>query len=69
MSLLEFEELLRGVALTCKSIRCWRNRFEAKFARRAKAERDIPGAMWNLDAASSAAPRLVRNDIAARHGR
>ncbi|MGF6537316.1 hypothetical protein OKW32_000602 [Paraburkholderia youngii] len=50
LSLRDVEELLleRGVAVTYETIRCWCEKFGARFARRAKAARPKPGGTWHL---------------------
>jgi putative transposase len=51
LSLRDIEELLleRGVTVSYESVRNWRDRFGAQFARRAKAARGKPGSTWHLD--------------------
>jgi transposase-like protein len=51
LSLRDIEELLleRGVAVTYETIRCWCDKFGARFARFAKAARRNPGSTWHLD--------------------
>jgi putative transposase len=51
LSLRDVEDLLfeRGVVLTYEAIRCWCDKFGAKFARCAKAARPRPGSMGHLD--------------------
>jgi putative transposase len=41
--------LERGVAVTYETIRCWCDKFGARFARCAKAVRRKPGSSWHLD--------------------
>ncbi|WP_433704778.1 IS6 family transposase [Paraburkholderia sacchari] len=51
LSLRNIEELLpeRGVSVTYESVRNWRDRIGAQFARRAIAERGVPASTWHLD--------------------
>ncbi|RKT13487.1 putative transposase [Paraburkholderia sp. RAU2J] len=41
--------LERGVVVTSETIRCWCNKFGARFAQCAKAARRNPGSTWHLD--------------------
>ncbi|MGF6960926.1 putative transposase [Paraburkholderia youngii] len=51
LSLRDVEELLleRGVVVTYETIRCWCEKFGARFAQCAKAVRRKPGSTWHLD--------------------
>ncbi|SOE87413.1 Transposase (or an inactivated derivative) [Burkholderia sp. YR290] len=51
LSLRDIEELLleRGVVVTYETVRCWRDKFGAGFARCAKSMRRKPGSTWHLD--------------------
>jgi putative transposase len=51
LSLRDIEELLleRGVVVTYETIRCWCDKFGARFAQCAKAARRKPGSTWHLD--------------------
>lgn len=51
LSLRDIEELLleRGESGTYESASNWCDRFGARFAGRAKAERGAPGSNWHLD--------------------
>jgi putative transposase len=50
-SLRDIEELLleRGVVVTYETIRCWCDKFGARFAQCARSMRRRPGSTWNLD--------------------
>lgn len=41
--------LERGVVVTYETIRCWCDKFDARFAQCAKAARRKPGSTWHLD--------------------
>ncbi|MGF6368221.1 transposase-like protein [Paraburkholderia sp. RAU6.4a] len=47
----DIEELMleRGVVVTYETIRCWCDKFGARFAQCAKAARRKPGSTWHLD--------------------
>jgi putative transposase len=51
LSLRDVEELLlgRGVVVTYETIRCWRAKFGAEFARSANAAMPTPGRIWYLN--------------------
>lgn len=51
LSLRDIEELLleRGVVVTCETIRCWCDKFDARFTQCAKAARRKLGCIWHLD--------------------
>ena len=51
LSLRDIEELLleRGVVVTYETIRCWCDKFGARFAHCAKAARRKAGSIWHLD--------------------
>ncbi|MGF6878521.1 putative transposase [Paraburkholderia sp. MM5477-R1] len=51
LSLRDIEELMleRGVVVTYETIRCWCDKFGARFAQCAKAARRKPGSTWHLD--------------------
>jgi putative transposase len=51
LSLRDVEELLleRGVVVTYETIRCWCDKFGARFAQCAKEARRKPGSTWHLD--------------------
>jgi putative transposase len=51
LSLRDIEELLleRGVVVTYETIRCWCDKFGARFAGSANAGRRKPGSTWHLD--------------------
>ncbi len=51
LSLRDIEELLleRGVSVTYESVRRWCDKFDAAFARHAKAARRKPSSTWHLD--------------------
>uniref|UniRef100_A0A1I9YEJ4 IS6 family transposase n=2 Tax=Paraburkholderia sprentiae TaxID=948107 RepID=A0A1I9YEJ4_9BURK len=51
LSLRDIEELMleRGVVVTCETIRCWCDKFGARFAQCAKTARRKPGSTWHLD--------------------
>jgi putative transposase len=51
LSFRDIEELLleRGVVVTYETIRCWCDKFGARFAHCVKAARRKPGSTWHLD--------------------